>query len=149
MAQELTCRKPGAKRLWTLEAYRGLTEDLVGRFGPKPLMCANFNAIDINPADIIGELLETLEEIAGEEGTTLWLRGVLGVLITVWGYLKQIRGARMYRLVLRRFIIISLLVEALHLIIEQLIEFLEVLILNIDVLQELRDTLNCEGETDV
>jgi len=83
-----------------------------------------------------------------EESASVWLRGVLATLILIWGYVKQIRTGRIYRMVLRRFIIIALLVESLHLIMAKLVEFLEALILQIEVIEKLRDTLNCEGETE-
>lgn len=146
MAQKITCGRDREPRLWTLKAYEGLTADLVTRFGPKPLMCANFSAIDVNPSEVLSELLETLDDAAGEESTSIWLRGVLATLVLIWGYVKKIRTGRIYRLVLRRFIVIALLVEALHLIIGRLTEFLEVLVLQIEVIEKLRDSLNCEGE---
>jgi len=148
MGQKIRCGREREPRLWTLEAYEGLTADLVTRFGPKALMCANFNAIDVNPAEILTELLGALNEATEEESASVWLRGVLATLILIWGYVKQIRTGRIYRMVLRRFIIIALLVESLHLIMAKLVEFLEALILQIEVIEKLRDTLNCEGETE-
>lgn len=148
MGQKVSCGRERPPRKWTLKAYEGLTADLVTRFGPKPLMCANFNAINVNPSEILTELLGALDEAAGEESTSIWLRGLLATLILIWGYVKKIRTGRVYRLVLRRFIIIALLVEALHLIMAKLVEFVEVIILHVEAIEALRDALDCQGVKD-
>lgn len=149
MTTQLTRPQDREPRLWTLEAYEGLTIDLVPRFGVKALMCTNFRAVDVNPGAILTEIIDRIERASGEdEEIQVWLKAVLVILIRIWGYVKKIKGARLYRVILRKFIIISLLVEALNTIIGALVGFIQELILQIEELKKLEEMLNCEGVLD-
>lgn len=145
MGSKISCPPERDKRLWTLEAYGGLTEDLVPRFGVKPMMCTNFKAVDVNPGAILNAILERIEDTSGDEEFSVWLKGVLVALIRIWAWVRKIRGGSVYKVVLRRFIIIALLVEAINRIIEKLVDFIQELILQIDELKKLQEMLNCEG----
>lgn len=149
MGSKISCPQDREPRLWTLKAYEGLTVDLTPRFGVKPMMCTNFRAVDVNPGAILNEIISRIESTAGEdEEFSVWLKGLLIILIRIWGYVRKIRGARVYRVVLRKFIIIALLVEAINTIIEKLVDFIKELILQIDELKKLQEMLNCEGVLD-
>ena len=149
MGTKVSCPQDRNPRLWTLKAYEGLTIDLVPRFGVKALMCTNFRAVDVNPGAILTEIIERIESTSGEdEEFSVWMKALLAILIRIWGYVKKIRGARLYRVVLRKFILIALLVEAINTIIEKLVDFIQELILQIEELKKLEEMLNCEGVLD-
>lgn len=145
MAAKISCPPEREPRLWTLKAYEGLTVDLVPRFGVKPMMCTNFRAVDVNPGAILNAVLERLESTSGDEEFSVWLKGLLVILIRIWAWVRKIRGSAVYRVVLRRFIIMALLVEAINMIIEKLVDFIQELVLQIDELKKLQEMLDCEG----
>lgn len=137
------CGRQREPRLWTLDAYAGLSEDLVRRYGAKAVMCACFRGINYYPAEAVDRILGQLEDATGEDSVSAYLKGVLAALIVLWGYLKKVRGARLYRMVLRKFILLSLLVEGLNMIVDKLTGFLQAMILSLTDLEELHKLLDC------
>lgn len=108
-------------RYWTLEDYERLTRILYERFSSKDLTCAMFNGLDIDPAQGVRHIRELLDEAIGEEEGETRLRAILAALLLIYGYVRKIRATRIYRIVLRRFIIFALLLEAIESIIDALI----------------------------
>jgi len=148
-AEVKSCARERPERQWTLSDYQGLTESLVPRFGIKPLMCANFAALRIDPGERIAQLLEGIETLSQDEPPNIWLRGILGVLIVIYGYVRKISASRLYRWVLKKFVLFTLLMIALEQVMESLIELLEWLILQVEALQLLHQLLACQEKNDV
>lgn len=130
-------------RLWTLEDYERLTRILSERFGVKNLTCAAFSGLNIDPAEQVRRMREVIEQTTGEEDPETSLRAILAVLIVIYGYLKKIKSTRLYRWVLRRFIIFTLLIEALDQILESIEEIIEAIIVNLELIEEVLAIIDC------
>lgn len=140
------CGRRREPRPWTLEDYQQLTASLLPRFGAKPMLCAVLNATGIDLESNINTIIATFEELSGDSEGVSWLRAVLAVLITIWGYVRKITASRLYRWVLKKFIIFSLLMIALESIIKTLIDLVEWSILQLELLKQIRDAVACNHE---
>lgn len=141
-----SCGRSRPPRLWTLPDYESLTVSLLDRFTANELMCANFRAINVDPASIILNVLAGIDDISGDEDADVWLKGIHAILILVYGYMRKITSARIYKWVLKKFFLFSLLMIALEKIITNLIKLLEVIILHEAALRSLAELLSCTKE---
>lgn len=146
VSTERSCGRSRPPRLWTLPDYESLTVSLLDRFTAKELMCANFRAINVDPASIILDVLAGIDDISGDEDADVWLKGIHAILILVYGYMRKITSARIYKWVLKKFFLFSLLMIALEKIITNLIKLLEVIILHEAALRSLAELLSCTKE---
>lgn len=144
------CGRVRAPRPWTLEKYETLTESLVERFGPRAVMCATFRAVELNPGAKIDEILTILDAIDEDEAPEVWLRGVQAAMITIWATIRRIRASRLYKWVLKRFILFTLLFQLIEETLEKVTDLIEYAILHVEELRALRQILNCdEDDTNV
>jgi len=115
-------------------------------FGKKATFCAMEDGAGINTGDSLQSIIDIIGTSEDGAPFSVSLKVLLGVLIQIMGVVRKIRVTRLYRLVLRRFILVLVLVELLENVGDRLIDVLEHMVLAVDSLEELQQIVDCTNE---